>query len=62
MDVININGLKSVKELANRAALVNEPLVVVDGEQECMVVLSPDVFERLLFDSNLLNTGSRCVF
>ena len=37
----------------------SEPVIVFDGEDECLVAMSPSVFERILFDTHLLNSADR---
>ena len=48
-----------VRELVDKAHRSTEPLVVFDGEDECLIAMQPSVFERILFDSDLLNREDR---
>ena len=49
----------NLKELVVQAQGADEPLVVFDGEDECLVVMRPPVFERLLFDADSLAREGR---
>lgn len=59
MDVIELRALETTNMLIARAQGADEPVVVLDGEDECLIAMRPAVFERLLFDSNLLNCSAR---
>ena len=48
-----------LKELVAAAQWAEEPIIVFDGEDECLVAMRPSVFERILFDTNLLNCSDR---
>lgn len=59
MDAYKIQDSPNVKTLVSAAQQNDEPLMVYDGEDECMVAMRPSVFERILFDTNLLNAVDR---
>ena len=59
MGSIELRTLKDVNELIGAAQDVDEPVVVYDGEGECLVAMRPAVFERILFDTDLLNQVGR---
>ena len=59
MGFVELHALSGVGDLVAAAHEANEPIVVIDGEDECMVVMRPAVFERILFDSDLLNRSER---
>ncbi|MBR0403830.1 MAG: hypothetical protein IJI68_01310 [Eggerthellaceae bacterium] len=45
--------------LVGLAQSSEEPLIVFDGDDECLIVMRPAVFERILFDTDLLNCADR---
>lgn len=47
------------RELVKMVHGLDEPVVVFDGDDECLVAMRPAVFERILFDSDLLNSAQR---
>ena len=51
-----LNGIDGLVACVHEA---DEPVVVFDGADECMIAMRPAVFERILFDSNLLNQTPR---
>ncbi|MBR3181033.1 MAG: hypothetical protein IKF56_00065 [Eggerthellaceae bacterium] len=59
MGFVELRALSGMEELVAVAHAADEPLVVFDGEDECLVAMRPAVFERILFDSNLLNHSER---
>ena len=59
MGSIELCALSNVNALIAAAYETDEPVIVHDGEDECLVVMSPAVFERILFDSDLLNQANR---
>lgn len=59
MGTMELSALSGVEALVAAAQGADEPVVVLDGEDECMVVMRPAVFERILFDSDLLNSTKR---
>ena len=59
MGFVELRALPRTKDLVAVAHAADEPLVVYNGEDECLVAMRPAVFERILFDSNLLNRSER---
>ena len=59
MDTCVLDAFDDVRTLVACAQATDEPLVVFDGEDECLVAMRPAVFERILFDSDLLNQSNR---
>ena len=59
MGTIELRALTEMKALIAAVHDVDEPVIVVDGDDECLVAMSPAVFERILFDTDLLNAASR---
>lgn len=59
MGIFEINDLSSVRALASAAQASDEPVVILDGEDECLVAMRPAVFERILFDGMCLNAAQR---
>lgn len=59
MDAYKIQDSPGVDALVCAVQQNDEPLVVYDGEDECMVAMRPSVFERILFDTSLLNAVDR---
>ena len=48
MDVLQLSYVSSVSELARLSEGTTRPLLVANGNEELMVVLTPRVFEQLL--------------
>ena len=59
METITMNSVQDVRTLVGKAHETDEPVIVLDGDDECLVAMRPAVFERILFDSNLLNCSNR---
>lgn len=59
MGSIELRALSGVEALVAEAHGTDEPVLVFDGEDECLVAMRPAVFERILFDTSLLNCESR---
>ncbi|MBQ9041568.1 MAG: hypothetical protein IJ111_02005 [Eggerthellaceae bacterium] len=59
MGSIELRALSGVESLVAAAHETDEPLIVFDGEDECLVAMRPAVFERILYDSDLLNSTKR---
>lgn len=59
METCNLQNLENVSGLVSCAQASDEPVIVFDGEDECLVAMRPAVFERILFDSDLLNCEKR---
>lgn len=59
MGSIELRALSGAESLVASVHEANEPIIVFDGEDECLVAMSPSVFERVLYDSDLLNASKR---
>lgn len=59
MGSIELRTLSDVAALVGKAHETDEPVVVYDGTSECLVAMRPAVFERILFDTDLLNCADR---
>ena len=59
METVALKNLESVRSLVAQAYATEEPIVVFEGEAECLVAMQPAVFERILFDTSLLNCEGR---
>lgn len=59
MEAIELCTLPGPDALIAIAHGTDEPVIVYDGEDECLVAMRPAVFERILFDSDLLNRSER---
>ena len=56
MNTLDLERLEGVESLAQTAESSSEPLVIIDRHgREALVAMSPDVLERLLFDTSILN-------
>ena len=62
MGTCMLDSVVDVRSLVGLAQSSDEPLVVYDGDDECLIAMRPAVFERLLFDTNILNRSSRETF
>ena len=59
METCNLDKLTQAKDLVILAQGSDEPVIVFDGDDECLIAMRPPVFERILFDGDLLNCGRR---
>ena len=59
MGSIELRTLSGTEALVAAAHETDEPIIVFDGDDECLVAMRPAVFERILFDSDLLNCSRR---
>ena len=59
METRDLRNLENVSGLVDCVQASDEPIIVFDGEDECLVAMRPAVFERILFDSDLLNCEKR---
>ena len=59
MGSIELRAISGVEPLIAAVHESDEPVTVFDGEDECLIAMSPAVFERILFDGDLLNSASR---
>lgn len=59
MGTIELRALSGLESLVVEAHSSDEPVIVLDGDDECLVAMRPAVFERILFDSDLLNSARR---
>ena len=55
MELIASDGIARIRSFLNFVSLSDEPVIVTQNGQECLVAMTPDVLDRLLFDVNLLN-------
>ena len=62
MGTCTLNSLDNVRALVELAQTSDRPLAVLDGDDECLVVMRPAVFERILFDTERLNHTNRDAF
>lgn len=59
METCNLDKLTQAKDLVNLAQESEDPVIVFDGEDECLIAMRPSTFERILFDTDLLNCTDR---
>ena len=59
MGTCALDSVTDVRSLVSMSHESDEPLIVFDGSDECLVAMSPAVFERILFDTDLLNWSTR---
>lgn len=59
MGTIELSALENVGMLVNEVHRTDEPIVVLDGDDECLIAMRPAVLERILFDCDLLNSVNR---
>lgn len=50
MNILELHDVQDIRYLVAFAASSSGPVVVVDGERECLVVMSPRALESLLFE------------
>ena len=51
-----LQNLAGIDQLISDAQTSDEPVIVFDGEDECLVAMRPVVFERILADIDNLNS------
>lgn len=59
MEYCNLDKLTQARDLVSLAQGSDEPVILFDGEDECLIAMRPAVFERILFDTDLLNCEKR---
>lgn len=59
METVALKNLETARSLVAQAQATDEPVVVFDGPDECLVAMRPAVFERILFDTSILNCEDR---
>ena len=59
METCNLDKLTQAKDLVILAQGCDEPVIVFDGEDECLVAMRPRVLERILFETDLLALEDR---
>ena len=57
METMNLDAFEDVREIVRTVQLLDDPIVVKDGEDECLVAMRPSVFEHILFDDAALGLG-----
>ena len=55
MESLYLDQCRTTAELVKSVYAHDEPIIVFDGENECLVAMRPEVLERILFDTSLLN-------
>lgn len=55
MNVVASEAVSDFQTFAEAVKVSAEPVVVTAGGAEYLVAMSPDVFEQILFDTNLLS-------
>ena len=60
MKSVTIDECASLRDVMSIAYQHDDPVTVIDGANECLVVMTPIVFERILFDSGLVNCLACC--
>ncbi len=59
MNTYTIEEMPNLADLVKMAHASDDPLVVYDGDDECLVAMRPAVFERILFEGEALNSQVR---
>lgn len=59
MNCIDIQAFGNTRDLVAIVQSEENPVVVLDGEDECLVAMRPAVFERILFDVDSLKCVER---
>ena len=59
MDTLLLDNCPNTQDLIRKAHEDCLPVAVSDGVDECLIAMTPAVFERILFDTAVLNTGDR---
>ena len=59
MDTLLLENYPTTEALVQEAHRTGQPVVVGNGTDEVLVAMTPEVFERILFDTALLNLSDR---
>ena len=59
MNCIDIQEINDTRDLVVLVQNEDNPIIAFDGEDECLVAMRPAVFERILFEGDLLNSTER---
>ena len=59
MDTLLLENYPTTESLVRETYKIGQPVAVSDGASECLVAMTPEVFERILFDTALLNLTDR---
>ena len=59
MNIISLDSQTPVSEIVACAHGSNDPVLIRDGGDDCLVCMSPAVFERILFEGTALNSLDR---
>ena len=62
MDTLLLEDKPTVETLVETAYRSGQPVAVKDGADDCLVVMTPAVFEHILFDTAVLNMTDRRAF
>ena len=54
MKTYKMNEFETMRDLIAEAQRSDEPVIVFDGDDECLVAMRPPVFERILADVDFL--------
>ena len=61
MGLVAFEDLDCLQALVTLVQYSSEPLVMTCAGRECLVAMSPEVLDRILFDVNLLNWENRFI-
>ena len=59
MDTLLLEDYPKTDDLLKRVYEGDLPVALSDGASECLIVMTPEAFERILFDTTLLNLDDR---
>jgi len=59
MKTYKMEELGTLRELVAETQGVDDPVIVFDGDDECLVAMRPSVFERILVDTDRIAYESR---
>lgn len=51
MKIYDLESIGDVRELVTAAQMADDPLVMTESGDECLVLMRPAIFERILFDN-----------
>ena len=55
MEYVDLRNGLELDQLVSLAQKSDEPFVVSENGDKCLIVMRPAVFERILFDSHIVN-------
>ena len=59
MDTLLLENYSTTESVIQYVHGIGQPVVIGNGTDECLIAMTPENFERILFDTALLNLTDR---